>query len=79
MAAQVNVTCFARIRWEKLYFAANDEVKITLHSEEAIQCDHVIVTVSVGILKEECSSMFNPPIHSTDPRKQQAIKDVGKT
>lgn len=61
-----------------LHAAESDEVKITLRDGETIQCDHVIVTVSAGVLKEEGGSMFNPPIHSIDPRKQQAISDVGK-
>lgn len=50
---------------------------ITLKSGETIECDHVLVTVSLGVLKAEGHEMFYPPITSSDERKMTAIDDIG--
>ena len=43
-------------------------------TDEAIECDHVVVTVSAGVLKAEHMHLFHPQLPT---RKLRAIEDVG--
>jgi hypothetical protein len=49
-------------------------IVIRMHNGAPIEADHVLVTVSAGVLKAEHAQMFYPPLPSY---KQAAIEDVG--
>uniref|UniRef100_A0A8C2HGR0 Zgc:66484 n=1 Tax=Cyprinus carpio TaxID=7962 RepID=A0A8C2HGR0_CYPCA len=52
-------------------------VQVVCENGQSFEADHVIVTVSLGVLKDKASTMFEPPLPQT---KMSAIKnlDFGK-
>lgn len=44
------------------YTKNNDSIKIRTHNSQEYLADHVIVTPSLGVLKANYQSLFNPPL-----------------
>uniref|UniRef100_A0A671SGG4 Zgc:66484 n=1 Tax=Sinocyclocheilus anshuiensis TaxID=1608454 RepID=A0A671SGG4_9TELE len=49
-------------------------VQVVCENGQSFEADHVIVTVSLGVLKDKVSTMFEPPLPST---KLSAIENLG--
>uniref|UniRef100_A0A672KJL2 Peroxisomal N(1)-acetyl-spermine/spermidine oxidase-like n=2 Tax=Sinocyclocheilus grahami TaxID=75366 RepID=A0A672KJL2_SINGR len=49
-------------------------VQVVCENGQSFEADHVIVTVSLGVLKDKASTMFEPPLPST---KLSAIENLG--
>ncbi|XP_014778480.1 spermine oxidase [Octopus bimaculoides] len=64
------------IHWARPVNCENREhpVCVECENQELFQADHVIVTVSLGVLKAACNRMFNPQIPN---RKLLAIDHLG--
>jgi monoamine oxidase len=58
--------------------AANPQspILVRLNSGETIEADHVILTVSAGVLKADMDTLLYPPL-SPISRKRQAIQTIG--
>jgi len=56
------------IRWQK------SPVEVVLDNSQVIEADHVVVTVSLGVLKHEMATLFNP---SLPANKVEAIQMMG--
>lgn len=54
--------------------AADPRMEVQLENDEILQADHVIVTVSLGVLKRSLDSMFEPPLPAF---KRQTVKSMG--
>lgn len=52
----------------------HNPVKVLCSNGEAFEADHVILTVSLGVLKENALSLFNPPL---PVEKISAIQNLG--
>ncbi|XP_052420492.1 spermine oxidase-like [Carassius gibelio] len=49
-------------------------VQLVCENGQSFEADHVIVTVSLGVLKDKASTMFEPPL---PPTKLSAIENLG--
>ena len=56
------------------YSGEDGKAKITTHDGREFIADHVIVTVSLGVLKEQHETLFNPPLPEY---KVNSIKGLG--
>ncbi|XP_021378631.1 spermine oxidase-like [Mizuhopecten yessoensis] len=63
------------IHWNRKHSDDNQfEVKVECENGEVFYANHVLVTVSLGVLKAACDRMFDPPL---PPDKLLAIDRVG--
>ena len=53
------VTC---IDWKPDGTKNNKKIRVTTGNKSVYQADVVLVTVSLGVLKEKATSLFNPPL-----------------
>lgn len=53
---------------------SNNKIQVICSDNSTYDADHVIFTLSVGVLKEKADTMFVP---SLPPRKQSAIDKIG--
>ena len=61
-------------RVETIDYSAEDSVKVVLADGQSRMSQHVIVTVSLGVLKHEAESMFVPALPKS---KLEAIRNIG--
>ncbi len=51
-----------RIDWKPDGKNNNQQIQVTTSTNEVYQADVVLVTVSLGVLKEKGRDLFNPPL-----------------
>uniref|UniRef100_A0A1A9WL88 Amine oxidase domain-containing protein n=1 Tax=Glossina brevipalpis TaxID=37001 RepID=A0A1A9WL88_9MUSC len=61
--------CVKHIEW-----GSKSEIKITLHNGKVIMADHVVCTVSLGVLKENHKTMFEPSLPLSKERAIDGLK-----
>lgn len=63
------------VHWNRKHSGDNQyEVEVQCENGDVYYANHVIVTVSLGVLKAACDRMFDPPL---TPEKQGAIDRMG--
>lgn len=66
-------TPVSAIRMKKMN-SGGSPVEVQTEDGQTFQADHVIVTVSLGVLKKQVNTLFSPPLSQ---RKQDIIESMG--
>ena len=58
-----------------VHWGSSSRVRIVINNERLMEADHVILTVSLGVLKSGVAGgLFSPPLPA---RKQEAVDAIG--
>ena len=58
-----------------IHWGSSSRVRIVMSNERLVEADHVILTVSLGVLKSGVAGgLFSPPLPA---RKQEAVDAIG--